>query len=226
MDRVNARGRAISSIAMVITAQADVLIVEDHPLYSDGLVNMLARQAPALRCRVAGHALAALELLARLGSIDLLLVDQRLPGAMDGLALLERVGSLYPTAGRVLISGSDDARLAAQAKRIGAMGFLPKSLPPDEWIAALQSVLAGEPWFASTGPYDSAAGLTQRQTLILERIAAGYTNKLIARELGVTERTIKYHLAEIFARVNATSRAEAVARASANGWIGLPQRVA
>lgn len=211
---------------MVITTPADVLIVEDHPLYSDGLVNMLARQAPALRCRVAGDAAGALELLSRLGSIDLVLADQRLPGAMDGLTLLERVGTLYPTAGRVLISGNDDARLAAQARRIGAMGFLPKSLAPAEWIAALQSVLAGEPWFAARATGDDGAGLTPRQTLILERIAAGQTNKLIARELGVTERTIKYHLAEIFARVSATSRAEAVARASAKGWIALPERAA
>lgn len=210
---------------MVITLSAEVLIVEDHPLYSDGLVNMLARQAPGLRCRVAGDATSALELLARLGSIDLLLVDQRLPGAMDGLALLERVGMLYPTAGRVLISGSDDARLAAHARRIGAMGFLPKSLPPAEWIAALQSVLAGEPWFSADPLPKGEAGLTPRQTLILERIAVGHTNKLIARELGITERTIKYHLAEIFARVSATSRAEAVARASAKGWIGWPERV-
>jgi DNA-binding NarL/FixJ family response regulator len=211
---------------MVITTSADVLIVEDHPLYSDGLVNMLARQAPSLRCRVAPDAASALELLARLGGIDLLLVDQRLPGAMDGLALLERVGTLYPTAGRVLISGSEDARLSAQARRIGAMGFLPKSLAPAEWLAALQSVLAGEPWFASSANDDASAGLTPRQVLILERIAAGHTNKVIARELGVTERTIKYHLSEIFARVSATSRAEAVARASAKGWIGLPERVA
>ena len=209
---------------MVITAQADVLIVEDHPLYSDGLVNMLARQAPALRCRVAGDAASALELLARTGGVDLLLIDQRLPGPMDGLALLERVGLLYPTAGRVLISGTDDPRLAAQAKRLGAMGFLPKSLPPAAWIAALQSVLAGEPWFAASST-DAGTGLTARQALILERIAAGHTNKLIARELGVAERTIKYHLAEIFARVHASSRAEAVARASAKGWINLPESV-
>jgi DNA-binding NarL/FixJ family response regulator len=211
---------------MVIAAQADVLIVEDHPLYSDGLVHMLARQAPLLRCRVAREAVQALDLLAQLGSTDLVLVDHRLPGSMDGLALLERIGQTHPTAGRVLISGSDDARLGAQARRLGAMGFLPKSLPPDDWIDALQSVLAGEPWFPPPPQGARGTGLTPRQAVILERIAAGHTNKLIARELGVSERTVKYHLAEIFARVEATSRAEAVARASAQGWIGLPQRVA
>jgi len=209
---------------MVITAQAELLIVEDHPLYSDGVVSMLARRAPQMRCRVATDAARALEWLAQAGGVDLVLADQRLPGPMDGLALLAQVGRLYPTAGRVLISGSDDPRLASQARRLGAMGYLPKSLAPEAWIAALQSVLAGEPWFP-IAPSDAASGLTRRQTLVLERIAAGQTNKLIARELGITERTIKYHLTEIFARLGAASRAEAVARASASGWIALPERV-
>lgn len=208
---------------MLIPTRAEVLIVEDHPLYSDGLTHMLARQAPALHCRVARDAESALQLLAQAGSVDLLLADQRLPGPMDGLALLEVVGRISPTAGRVLISGSDDPRLAAQARQLGAMGFLPKSLPPAQWVAALQSVLAGEPWFPAARR-ETATGLTPRQALILERIAEGHTNKLIARELGIAERTIKYHLAEIFVRVSAGSRAEAVARASAKGWIGLPQR--
>jgi DNA-binding NarL/FixJ family response regulator len=209
---------------MAFVAAAEVLIVEDHPLYGDGMVSLLARHAPALRCRVVPDAAQALHLLQRHGGVDLLLADQRLPGEIDGLTLLERVGALHPTTARVLISGHDDARLAAQARRIGAMGFLPKSLPPDAWIAALTSVLTGEPWFPAT-PCTAAAGLTQRQVHILERIAAGQTNKVIARELGITERTIKYHLAEIFARVSASSRAEAVARASAQGWIALPERV-
>jgi len=211
-------------VRMVITAQAELLIVEDHPLYSDGVVSMLARQAPQVRCRVATDATRALQWLAQAGGVDLVLADQRLPAPMDGLALLAQVGQLYPTAGRVLISGSDDPRLAAQARRLGAMGYLPKSLAPATWLAALQSVLAGEPWFPSA-PSDAASGLTRRQTLVLERIAAGQTNKLIARELGITERTIKYHLAEIFTRLGAASRAEAVARASASGWIALPERV-
>jgi DNA-binding NarL/FixJ family response regulator len=208
--------------AMQITTRAEVLIVEDHPLYSDGLVHMLARHAPAMHCRVARDADSALQLLARSGNVDLVLADQRLPGPMDGLALLERAGRISPTAGRVLISGSDDPRLADQARRIGAMGFLPKSLTPTQWLAALHAVLAGEPWFPSR---TSALrpGLTPRQALILERIAEGKTNKLVARELGVAERTVKYHLAEIFSRLEATSRAEAVARASAKGWIDLPQ---
>jgi DNA-binding NarL/FixJ family response regulator len=210
---------------MVINERAEVLIVEDHPLYSDGVVNLLARHAAQVHCRVAVDAPSALSLLAQHGGADLILADHRLPGATDGLALLEQVVRPFPTAGRVLMSGSDDPQLAARARAIGAMGYLPKSLEPEIWLAALRSVLSGEPWFPR-GSADAAGGLTLRQRRILERIACGQTNKLIARELGITERTIKYHLAEIFERLGAASRAEAVARASAQGWIALPERVA
>jgi DNA-binding NarL/FixJ family response regulator len=209
---------------MVIIERAEVLIVEDHPLYSDGVVSLLARQAPQVRCQVAADAPSALNALMQNGGVDLVLADHRLPGAMDGLALLEQVVRLYPTAGRVLMSGSEDAQLAARARAIGAMGYLPKSLEPSAWIAALRSVLAGEPWFPPQST--DATGLTPRQRRILERIACGQTNKLIARELGITERTIKYHLTEIFDRLGAGSRAEAVARASAQGWIALRERAA
>ncbi len=208
--------------AMAIDTHATVLIVDDHPLYRDGMVQMLARTAAQLRCHGVGDASQALERLRQLGGVDLVLADHRLPGPLDGLQLLARVGALYPTAGRVLISGADDARLAALARQSGLMGFLPKSLEPDVWLDALRRILAGDPWFPSA--QQTRSGLTPRQALILERVAAGDTNKLIARELGLSERTIKYHLAAVFARVDANGRAEAVARAASLGWIGLPAR--
>ena len=204
--------------AMNLIARAAVLIVDDHPLYRDGVVQMLARRAPNFVCRTANHAEEALDVLQRGGACDLVMADQRLPGTLDGFGLLERVGALYPTSGRVLISGSEDTRLGAQARQAGLMGYLPKSLEPDLWVQALQSMLDGEPWFPPANTSDGI-GLTPRQAMILERIATGQTNKVIARELGVTERTIKYHLGEIFSRAKASSRAEAVARACAMGWI-------
>jgi len=199
---------------------ARVLIVEDHPLYRDGLLALLQRHAPLLRCRVAADAEAALlEMRAHLDT-DIVLSDLRLPGNTDGLALLARVGQEFPTAARVLVSGSDDPHLPAQARRAGLMGYLPKSLEPAAWVQALARILAGEPWFPA-----QAADLqlpTERQQAILERLAAGWGNKEIARELGITPRTVKYHLAELYTRLDAANRAEAVARASGRGWLRLP----
>ena len=152
--------------------------------------------------------------------MDLLIADLHLPGPTNGLALLAQVRTLHPTTGLVLMSGSGDARVLAEVHKLGVMGFLPKSLEPAAWAQALDTVLSGEPWFPDRAAV--AEGLTRRQGMILERVAQGQTNKLIARELGISDRTIKYHLSEVFERLNASSRAEAVARASAKGWIGLP----
>lgn len=204
--------------AMNLLARAAVLIVDDHPFYRDGVVQMLARRAPNFVCRTASHAEEALEVLRCCGPCDMVIADQRLPGALDGFGLLDRVATHYPTAARVLISGSEDTRLGEQARQAGLMGYLPKALEADLWVRALRSMLDGEPWFPPANA-SGGAGLTPRQAMILERIATGQTNKVIARELGVTERTIKYHLGEIFSRAKASSRAEAVARACAMGWI-------
>lgn len=200
---------------------ARLLIVEDHPLYLDGLLSLLQRAAPQLRCRAVDRADAALAFLRAQSDIDLVLSDHRLPGDMDGLALLQQVGRDHPTAARVLVSGSDDPHLPRHARRAGLMGYLPKSLEPMQWVEALSRILKGDPWFPPE-PAGYEPGLTARQALILERLASGQGSKAIAEELGITERTVKYHVGEVFARLDASSRAEAVARASARGWIRLP----
>jgi DNA-binding NarL/FixJ family response regulator len=202
---------------------ARLLIVEDHPLYLDGLLAFLHRRAPQLQCRVADSAAQALRLLRDHGEVDLVLADLRLPGEIDGLALLERIGQLHPTVARVLVSGSDEAHLPALALRAGLMGYLPKSLEPARWELALARILLGEPWFAHDTAPVAEPGPTGRQAAILLRLAEGMTNKAIAREFGIAERTVKYHLAEIYGRLGAANRAEAVAQASRRGWIRLPQ---
>lgn len=210
---------AISRIAPVLPT-ARLLIVEDHPLYCEGLLGMLQRCAPLLQCRVAVSAEAALQQLRAHADADLVLSDLHLPGALDGLALLAQVGSSWPTIARVLVSGSEEPHLPKLARAAGLMGYLPKSLEPAMWLHALGRVLAGEPWFPHTVAA-SEPGPTQRQRAILGRLAQGHGNKAMAREFGITERTIKYHLAELYARLGAANRAEAVARASARGWIRL-----
>ncbi|MBL8308549.1 MAG: response regulator transcription factor [Rubrivivax sp.] len=199
---------------------ARLLIVEDHPLYRDGLLALLQRSAPALQCRVAESAEAALLQLQAHPDTDLVLSDLRLPGVLDGLALLAEVGRRWPTMARVLVSGSDEPHLPQQARAAGLMGYLPKGMEPVMWLHALSRVLAGDPWF----PLAAAApepGPTERQRAILGRLAEGHSNKAMAREFGITERTVKYHLAEIYRRLDAGNRAEAVARGTARGWIRL-----
>ncbi|MCE2918036.1 MAG: response regulator transcription factor [Rubrivivax sp.] len=200
---------------------ARLLIVEDHPLYRDGLLGLLQRCAPQLQCRVAGSAAEALKMLRAHPEVDLVLSDLRLPGSVDGLALLAEIGREFPTAARVLVSGSEESHLPQWARRAGLMGYLPKSLEPSLWWLALSRILAGDPWFppaVADAPEPNA-----RHVVILGHLAAGRGNKEIARVLGITERTVKYHLGEVYGRLGAANRAEAVARASAMGWIRLPE---
>lgn len=199
---------------------ARLLIVEDHPLYRDGVVDLLQRVAPQLQCRVAIDAASALRALAAHGDLDLVLADLRLPGPMDGFDLLVEVGRLHPTAARVLVSGSEDPHVADRARRLGLMGYLPKHLEPATWLAALGDVLAGERWFPHSAPAPEPPP-SERQLRVLEMVAAGQGNKEIGRALGITERTVKYHLVQLYGRLGAGNRAEAVALAGRRGWIRI-----
>ena len=196
---------------------ARVLIVEDHPLYRDGMLALLERSAPQLQCQVAEHAEQALYLLRAQLDIDLVLSDLRLPGSTDGLALLARVGQEFPTSARVLTSGSEDPSLTAQAKAAGLMGYLPKHLEPQRWMEALAQVMAGTPWFPDLPALVKQP--TERQLSVLQHLVAGHANKEIARAMGITERTVKYHLTELFDRLGAANRTQAVSKATALGWV-------
>lgn len=197
---------------------ARLLIVEDHPLYREGLVQVLASGARHLRCLTVGGAQDALRALRNHADIDLVVADHRLPGT-DGLTLLREVGRLFPTVARVLISGADDARLPVAARDEGLSGYLPKTLEPQDLIDAIASILDGETWFPAVRRDGNGLRLTARQTQILERVAAGCGNKAIARELAISDRTVKYHLGQAMHSLSAATRAEAVARASALGLI-------
>lgn len=201
-----------------------VLIVEDHPLYRDALAQVLAQVKPGSERPLQFSGVAsqsdALDWLAWHPEVELVVSDYRLQQG-DGLALLQAVGLRWPTVVRVLMSGAGDAGLADAARRLGLMGYVPKSLEPRGFVEAIETVLAGEPWFpGDDGAVDGdRQRLTERQVRVLACVAAGQSNKEAARALGVSIRTIKYHLEGIYVRLGAANRAEAVASALAQGWL-------
>jgi DNA-binding NarL/FixJ family response regulator len=134
------------------------------------------------------------------------------------------VGQRWPTVVRVLMSGTSDAQVCASARRLGLMGYIPKALEPAAFMAAIHCVLGGEPWFpADASAADQTRGpLTDRQASVLACVAAGQSNKQVARSLGISERTIKYHLEGIYLRLEVANRAEAVVSALAKGLIRSP----
>ncbi|MBL8346246.1 MAG: response regulator transcription factor [Rubrivivax sp.] len=191
------------------------LVVEDHPLYSEALVNTTLRAVPGLCCRAAGGVSQAHRVMAEQGLPTLLLSDHRLPDG-DGLQLLAEMAGRVPM--RVLLSGQDDAWLVHRARAAGLSAFMPKTLPPDELVLALRRVLAGDAWFPR-GTVAAPPTLTERQLEVLREVGRGLSNREIAARLGVSERTVKDHLSIVFVRLGAANRAEALAQASAQGLL-------
>jgi two-component system nitrate/nitrite response regulator NarL len=202
------------------------LIVDDHPLYREGLIGALRARLGGFSVSGAGTAEEGLALLEAHPDIELVLIDLRLPG-MDGFAALRLYGERFPAVARVVVSGSDDAALVQRAFAAGASGFIPKSLAVEAVAAAIRRVMQGELYVPQIGePVAAAAAspasLTLRQLEVLRLLGEGYTNKEIARALDITERTAKAHIAAIFAALNADNRTQAVLAAQRAGWIGTP----
>jgi DNA-binding NarL/FixJ family response regulator len=158
---------------------------------------------------------------------DLALVDLNMPG-MNGLAGLLRLREAAPTLPVVVASGQEDAATIRAVLAAGAVGFIPKSEKPEVLVQALQLVRAGGTYVpprlldaVAAVPSPAAAsptgGLTPRQLDVLKRLLRGEPNKLIARELGLTEGTVKIHIAAILRTLHARNRTEAVVRARSLG---------
>lgn len=199
-----------------------LLLVDDHPVYADGLRALLSQRLHQARILCAADARSALAVLQQQPGIDLLITDQRLPDR-SGLDLLADVAQRWPAVGRVLMSGQDDARLPQAARAAGAVGFIHKSSRPAVWLQALQALLVGETWFDSV-PQPllqqalPALGPRARQALAL--LSQGLSNREIGQHMGIGERAVKQHLSAAFAALGAGSRARAIVLARAHGLSG------
>lgn len=204
-----------------------VLIVDDHPIVRDGLVAVL-EDAPDIRvlatCGDSDSAIAA----TRLRQPDVVLLDLELP-TRGGLAAIPALIAAAPAVKILVFTayGTDERVLGAV--QAGAKGYLLKGATGVEIATGIRAVHAGgsylEPSVAAkllgrlrAGPA-SAATLTDRELVVLRRVADGLPNKSIARDLGVSERTVKYHLTAIMNKLGADNRAQAVALAAQHGLL-------
>ena len=194
-----------------------VLLVDDHPLFREGLTLALRQRAPALAVHaVASFAQAQRTLQREPERFDLVLLDYRLPGE-NGLLCAAQLRSLFPGVACALMSGTDDNELPQRAHAAGLAGYFPKSLEVGRLVDGLGCLARGETCFPAAG---SAAGdaamtpfLTARQQEIVRLAARGASNKEIAQALGIAPHTVKNHLTQIFERLGAANRAQAVSMA-------------
>jgi DNA-binding NarL/FixJ family response regulator len=204
-----------------------LLVIEDHALVREGLLQALKSLGSDVQTQGAADAEAGLEALAASDDVDLVLLDLMLPNT-SGMALLGVLRKRFPAIPVVVISALDDPDTVSRAMRQGASGFVPKSSSTATMIDALREVLAGEvylppmhrdPGARGTGRGKDVAdryGLTPAQMRVLELLIQGKTNRQIADLLSVTEGTVKIHVSAIFKAMNVTNRSQALLAASKN----------
>jgi len=194
-----------------------VLIADDHPLVRDALARTLRCVQPDAEVLEAADFASALRVL-QTEAPRLALVDLHMPG-MERVDGVRRLRLLCPAVPLVVASGEDDPAVIRAALAAGAVGFLPKAESPDVLQQALRLVLGGGTYTPpqaladlqpGAAPRPDASGLTPRQTDVLRCLMRGQPNKLIARELGLTEGTVKIHIAAILRVLQARNRTEAV----------------
>lgn len=195
-----------------------VLLVDDHPLFRDGLTTALRHQAPGLHVQAVATVDQALDMLSQdCDAFDLVLLDYRLLGN-DGLHGAERLRAQCPDLGIGLISGVDDPARPQRAQDTGLKAYLPKTLELPMLLTHLRRLATGETVFEGAAltwapdPDGTAGlyGLTERQMNVLRQLATGASNKQIARALGISPATVKNHLETIFVKMGAANRMQAV----------------
>jgi len=213
-----------------------ILIADDHTLFRDSLRSLL--EAHGLEVvGEAGNGREAFELARRLGP-DVVLMDLSMPD-LDGLAATRLISVELPAVKVVILTASDEDSKLFEAIKSGAQGYLLKNLESEEFFSLLEGVGRGEPALTpvlarkllqefarpaqSTVPAHDPDALTEREREILELLVSGITsNRKLARQLGVSENTIKFHVRNILDKLHLHNRAQVVSYAIRNKIVESP----
>ena len=198
------------------------MVVDDHTLFRSGLSELLERRGIEV-CAAVGDGEEGCRLAAELEP-DVILLDLRMP-ELDGLSVLERIAALELRSAVVMLTTSSDERDLVTSLRSGARGYLLKDMEPDRLVDALVAVVGGETVVApemtsvlakvvkgdalESGRPNRFSSLTPREFEILRHLAEGQSNKEIARDLGITDGTVKLHVRSILRKLEVRSRVEA-----------------
>ena len=199
-----------------------VVVVDDHPLFRDGLSGLLSTVADVAVVAAAGDGEEAVRRAVELRP-DVVLMDLRMPRC-DGVEATRRILAAQPAPHVIVLTTYADDESVFAALEAGARGYLTKDASADEIQRAIRTVHAGEALLdpsvqrrlleRSLRPPD---GLTQREVEVLREIAAGHSNREIAERLVIGEATVKTHVNNIFAKTGVRDRAQAVVYAIRHG---------
>jgi DNA-binding NarL/FixJ family response regulator len=204
-----------------------VMVVDDHPVVRQGIVSVLEDEQDLEVVGSAGSGREAVRLVGRLGP-DVMLLDLEMP-ELDGVTAIPQLLALQPGLGVLVFTAYDTDEKVLGAVRAGARGYLLKGASAEEIARGIRTVYGGgsylEPRVASkllaevSSPHRAAGGLSERERQVLRQVAQGLPTKQIARELSITERTVKFHVNSIFHKLGAENRAQAVALAAHRGLL-------
>lgn len=194
-----------------------VLVVDDHPLFRDGLTGLLATVGDVEVVGAAGEGGTAVS-LARELSPDVVLMDLNMPG-VPGLEAIRQIVRLPSAPAVLVLTMVDDDDSVAAAMQVGARGYLLKGAVQEEVLAALRTVAAGGAVFGAgaarrflSGAGRPVADLTEREAEVLALVADGHSNTEIARELGVSLKTVQNHVSNLLAKLQVRDRTQAALR--------------
>lgn len=208
-------------------AQQAILIIDDHRLFADGLSVLLQQMDETLTVTTEYSARAALAKPEWLDSFDLLLIDVNMP-TLTGFDFLQALNKRNILTKVVFVSGNEELPDVEHALSLGARGYIPKSLPSAEMVAAVKKVLDGDlflphnwdesvNWAVCNSNLNtkkqtkiSVAGLRPRQIEVLELMHKGHTNQNIASILGISESAVKSHISILFKALNTKNRTAAI----------------
>jgi DNA-binding NarL/FixJ family response regulator len=202
-----------------------LLLVDDHPVFLEGLAEALARQADFEIAGMATDSDAAVAACQRLAP-DLVLLDLVMRG-LDGLATLARLRQLTRVPRVLMLTSSDDATDAVAALDAGADGYITKSARYDELVAVIREAAAGgrpigEAVARRIALREKHSPLTFREQEVLVLLAAGLTYEAIGERLGIAKRTARAHVVAIQEKFDAANNAQVVARGYERGLLHPP----
>lgn len=207
-----------------MSERTSVVIVDDHPLFRDGVVQTLSAYPDF---EVIGEGSSAAEAINLCQDLlpDLLLLDISIPGG--GLNAAREIANCCPVSNIVILTASEAEEDLLAAFKIGARGYVLKGVSARELIRILKAVSAGESYVTpnlaasllselsgvkrlSQKEENPLANLTERERQILELVARGHSNKEVGLELFLSEKTVKHHMTNILQKLQVRNRVEAV----------------
>jgi two-component system NarL family response regulator len=201
-----------------------ILLADDHAIVRNGVAQILNEERGIDVVAQATDGAEAVELYT-IHRPDVALIDLRMP-KLEGVQVVEQIREHFPDASIVILTTYDTDNDIERAVRAGAKAYLVKDVSPQELVACVRAVHAGRTWVsprvaARLVAHMTNVRITRRELAVLRLVAAGNSNREIGETLGISDGTVKIHVTHLLAKLDVTSRTEAIATALRRGLVRI-----